>query len=798
MIIKLFSLLLLYGTWPASSCPTVSSYNCVCDTKDNPKWTSSWSFTCFSDSQIDISFVMDYSSNKELKVECVSLQKLTPELFVNITEVSRFYFIHCRSDFPLYDLLNRRSLTKLKFYSLEVLDVDFFDNLEDLKFLDLSRNSLLDIPKGLFDKMKSLKILNLSMNNIVGLDGQIFRNLSNLTHLSLSSNEIASFPEEVFSELINLQALSLYRNNLSELPEGIFRHLVNLKFLDVSFNEIEKLPKYLTSKLVNLLKFEFRNNLIDEIPSYFFSNNPKLEIIDLSGNKLDLLSYDLLAGLKNLEIFKASNNRLKMLPPALFSFNSNLSEINLRRNLIQLPSHFLFINNSMLKILDLSENPLSYLESKLFYKQYNLERLSLTSCNLLSLPDELFKFTTSLKYLDLSENKLSDSSQESFSHLPNLEHLKLKNNYIEYLNSSQPFGKNTLLKTIDLSHNFLTSISNIDWFYYPQLKSLNLQHNRFSTFSVPKMYSNDLQVYLQHNNISSISINELKLDREFSNTIKKREEIKLITPLFYFYPNPLRCDCDLYNFYQMVKGGFTIDDVPPALFPRAVDLVCSNPSQLAGKKLINVQEEEFRCAVKDNCPNSCSCFRRSQDDTVVVNCTSRQLTTLPEMLPQSTSIVHLENNQISDLKFLNSAWENCTELYLSNNAINSLNGDFPKKLQKLTLNNNRLTDLSSSFLRWMERNKYLNVSLAKNPYKCNCSRDIRYDLIDNYEKIVDFQSVHCNSTTVYPCLIVRDCHFNLQVILFIIAVVILSTFLIFILIHYYRRKRLFDLNPAKA
>ncbi|XP_067122184.1 protein toll-like isoform X2 [Centruroides vittatus] len=789
MIFKLLVQFVLFELSSVLSCPTISSHNCICDKIENPTSRSTWNLACFSNNQtaIELSVVIDFMPNQELKVECVS-EKLTPDLFVNITGISKFQFLYCQPDYSIYDLLNQRSVTKLKYQSSRNLDLHLFDNLLDLKILDISRNRQSNISKDLFVKMTSLQILNIAMNDLEILDEGIFDNLRNLSHLFLSSNHLATISEDVFLELNHLQVLSLSKNKISDIPEGIFHNVTSLKVLDLSRNKIEKLPKYLISTLSNLLRFEIRHNLIQEIPFYFFNNNQKLEILDVSGNKLNFLASNVLRSLKNLEIFRASNNQIKTLPADVFSHNANLREIKLKKNFIHKPNTLLFSNNSLLKTLDLSENHLGYLESKFLYKQYNLEWLSLASCNLLHIAEDLFRFASKLKYLDLSDNKLDEFSIKAFEHLPNLEHLKLRKNHIRFLNTSRPFGVSASLKSVDLSHNYLTQISNIEWIYYPDLKSLNVQYNKLAKFSIPVMYSSEAKVFLQNNIINTISIKELKFAKELEKELKKTSEIKLVAPLFYVFPNPLTCDCDMFEFYKMLKHGFTVDDMPSALFPVASNLQCFNPPELRGKKLVTLQEEEFRCAVVTNCPHTCYCYRRGGDGKVIVNCTSTQMTKLPEILPKAATIIHLENNQISNLDFKNSIWMNCTELYLANNTIQSVDVKFPPKIRKLSLNNNLLTYLPFSFIHWIERNKDILVSLSGNPYRCNCSIDIRFDLLHNFKKIMDLESIYCTDPENTPCFMTRNICFKVQLILFIFAVIILSTFILFTFIQYRKRR----------
>jgi len=70
-------------------------------------------------------------------------------------------------------------------------DYEFsFQNLENLKTLDLSNCSLPDFPKALIEGSKSLKKLDLSRNFIQALNQDLFTALPDIEQLDLSGNLI--------------------------------------------------------------------------------------------------------------------------------------------------------------------------------------------------------------------------------------------------------------------------------------------------------------------------------------------------------------------------------------------------------------------------------------------------------------------------------------------------------------------------------------------------------------------------------------------------------------------------------
>lgn len=84
-----------------------------------------------------------------------------------------------------------------------------------------------------------------------------------------------------------------------------------------------------------------------------------------------------------------------------------------------------------------------------------------------------------------------------------------------------------------------------------------------------------------------------------------------------------------------------------------------------------------------NCTKSCACSLENvvqdlhtdqQHPIIMVNCSGRGLKDLPTQLPLYTRILHLERNEITDLRPLksNPMFESLWDLYLDNNTVTSI------------------------------------------------------------------------------------------------------------------------------
>ncbi len=101
--------------------------------------------------------------------------------------------------------------------------------------LDLSGLGLMDLPANVFDNLKDLKKLNLANNNLTSVDPATFSSLSNLTFLSFFANQLEKLPESLLSSLPNLGWLDLRENDLFEIPKSVLK-LEKLNYLFLQNN----------------------------------------------------------------------------------------------------------------------------------------------------------------------------------------------------------------------------------------------------------------------------------------------------------------------------------------------------------------------------------------------------------------------------------------------------------------------------------------------------------------------------------------------------------------------------------
>nr|XP_022302643.1 toll-like receptor 13 [Crassostrea virginica] len=129
--------------------------------------------------------------------------------------------------------------------------------INHLRLLNLSNNFCSNVSRDFFSHFINLSELYIS-DNLLGfsiasdIDGRIFENLLNLRHMDLKANRITHLPFMVFKNLKNLQHLDLSNNLLTTVEFDILK-LKALKNLDLSGNQIQALAES-TRNNISLLK----------------------------------------------------------------------------------------------------------------------------------------------------------------------------------------------------------------------------------------------------------------------------------------------------------------------------------------------------------------------------------------------------------------------------------------------------------------------------------------------------------------------------------------------------------------
>lgn len=452
-------------------------------------------------------------------------------------------------------------------------DYEPFENLSNIKFLDISANAIAELHRNFFCDFHKLNFLNLTTNQIYNLTNFQFSSsrlspmpikncVFSMSHLILTGNQLNFLPFSFFSNFVNLKVLRLNRNSISFIENFVFSNLKQLDMLDLSENKIQNIQPELFDNLQNLRTLNLEKNSMKILPPEILTNLKKLEILNLSSNFLssNWINFMTFKSLFSLRLLDLSNNKITSLGNSIFVDLHALEFLDLKKNLIESIAMDTFANLSSLTSLVLSHN---------FIKNVNFSLNSLVNLNVLSLDfneiysvekhlvtnspklvdlhlnnNKFFKIPTFvenfqiLKFLDLGENFIKNLADlENFPNLKYLYGFRLTENQIEVLERNQfthvknlqivnlsknrirqidreTFNNNNFLQAIRLDGNHL---KNIDYMFenLTQLVFLNMSENLLEVFDYDNFPKN-----LQFLDISKNQINVIKFPNDTSQNLK--------------------------------------------------------------------------------------------------------------------------------------------------------------------------------------------------------------------------------------------------------------------------------------
>ncbi|XP_054636230.1 toll-like receptor 9 [Dunckerocampus dactyliophorus] len=403
--------------------------------------------------------------------------------------------------------LQKLFLTRNCFYAnpcnhSATISEEVFDQLPQLKTLNLGYNNLTAVPKGL---PVSLESLDLRENTITEILERAFAHLTSLKYLNLAWNcqrcdhaarpcfpcpqnkSLQLNPLSFYSKNSSITYLSLRGNSLKTIPEGLFRTLKNLKELDLSDN-------FLSYPIRN---GTFFTDLIHLTSVNFIYNNEPLQTF----SNMTLSPY--ITSMSNLQELKLSGNFFHTIPSEtldLLSKLKHLKRLELRMNFMESLDLEAFGRIPSLVFVDLSQNMLSFTQCWIYPSSECLSEQGCQSQSLYkyayhepsqTLVDQDISFGSDMRESNqlnmlemLDENdfrfkKLWDFSIESCHNRLTFD---LSQNNIMYLNDSLFIGMENAA-CLDLSLNYINlPLKGNQFARLKNLVVLNLSYNRLDLY----------------------------------------------------------------------------------------------------------------------------------------------------------------------------------------------------------------------------------------------------------------------------------------------------------------------------
>uniref|UniRef100_A0A672YYX4 Slit homolog 3 (Drosophila) n=1 Tax=Sphaeramia orbicularis TaxID=375764 RepID=A0A672YYX4_9TELE len=460
--------------------------------------------------------------------------------------------------------------------------------------------------------------------------------------------------------ITSVKNLQLDSNHISCIEDGAFRALRDLEILTLN------------------------NNNITLIPLSSFNHMPKLRTLRLHSNNLHCdchLSWlsDWLRARRGLAPFTqcmapAHMRGLNVPDVQKKDFVCNGEAMKTRIVAVCPPS--CSCNNN---IVDCRRKGLTEIPANL---PEGIVEIRLEQNLIKSVPAGAFTAYKKLKRIDLSKNQISDVAADAFSGLRSLTSLVLYGNKITELPKGL-FDGLVSLQLLLLNANKINCL-------------------RVNTFQ-------DLQ------NLNLLSLYDNKLQ-----TISKG----LFTPLrsiktLHLAQNPFMCDCHLKWL-----ADYLFDNPIETSGAR-----CSHPRRLANKRISQVKGKKFRCTGQEDyrsrlsgecfqdlvCPEKCRC------EGTVVDCSNLKLTRVPPHIPEHTTDLRLNDNEITVLEASGTFKKlpNLKKINLSNNKLRDIREgvfDGASGVLELLLTGNKLTGLQGRMFRGLTGLKTL--MLRSNQISC--------------------------------------------------------------------------------
>lgn len=339
------------------------------------------------------------------------------------------------------------------------------NKISNLVNLDLSNNSLEEIPEGL-GELINLKHLNLSKNSLHQLPNTC-SNLYKLKHLDLSGNKFTYIPMCLQVGMEFLQVLKVSSNERMSLETPIAS--IHLEYFEAKNNKTCYLfPSWILTKHCSNL----RELILDGTQFKRFQFSQEIsEFSQLSILSMCDCSISLAILLKILE-------RAKCLDKLLIGNRNNLNPNGSGNSFSEIPLELL---SSQVKLteLEMRSSNLSIILS--LGDITNLTKLDI-GCNSVSwLPDDIC-LLDKLQELIVDEMNL-DFFPENIGKMACLRVIKASNNYLTELPATM--GNLTRLEHLDIYENKFEEIPSVVVKLFENLKKLDLEMNNFSTQTLP-------------------------------------------------------------------------------------------------------------------------------------------------------------------------------------------------------------------------------------------------------------------------------------------------------------------------
>ena len=516
-----------------------------------------------------------------------------------------------------------------------------------------------------------------------------------MAEMQLTEIQLGSELNILETAMPHLQSLEISVNKLTTMPDFPWcnRSLAFPRNWSLTFIMNEHYSEGVTINPREYRRF-FAVNFNPAISDYKIPSG-RLDKISLKGNQLMSINLNLFDGVTGLKVIDLSLNKLREIPEKIFQTTPELVEVNLAKNNLTWLNGKTFQNLKNLRKLNVGHNHIHTLQNGFMsdkltqLEEINFENNSMHIIETHAFPHAMFD---ELMKINLRKNKFRVVPQFGF-YVRNLETFDVSGNEIDFSGFVETLDS-VFMTDFRWVHTYSNSGSSINT-KYPYEFPLNSQNKK--------------ELNLQDNAIERFDLTGFNKTR----LLKLEFILKVFT--ISLSGNPIHCDCKTSDL-QTKLSNWTIRNTE--INEKDFDTwVCQTPKNLRGMKILDVPSKELRCEKRDKkCPRECTCYQNNPDITMLVDCQRRNLTAVPDKLPNGMVELRLGFNQITNLT-LSKSMENVTVLYASHNRLQSVILNHPLlKLKKIFLDSNKLTSLPEGF----QSLRLSQINLQNNFFTCDC------------------------------------------------------------------------------
>ncbi|XP_045210522.2 protein toll-like [Mercenaria mercenaria] len=435
----------------------------------------------------------------------------------------------------------------------------------------------------------------------------------------------------------------------------------------------------------------------------------------------------------------------------------------------------LLLNVTLTQTLNLAKNKLETIHEDLLKNQDKLLRIYLQDNKLTKISNKMFAGLKKLRYINLGNNNIRVIEDDPFKSLYHLKDILLQNNSIAQFPRDMFRDQTGSLEFLEINSN--PRITDIPlWpIYSTYLYDMDIRDANITGDSIVRLLNhlNKLDVneklvdggmdppFLPLGNTGSIDLSFNKIKTIPSDNMTGSMMLKL-KYLFINYNigvdgNPFTCNCDTSVIQEVVSDKNEVVSMEDEL----ASWLCVNPPEFRGRPMWTIAETEKYCPINaKHCPNLCSCFKRSGQETIIVDCHDVVLKHMPKQLPNFQLELWFQNSSISEIGPL-PYLENVTVLNLAENKLGNIEPMVINQLRFLKvlhLHSNHLTSIPFQVTSL----KLSKLTLSDNPFICDCTTGwMKQWLLDDEKLVPDWTYIKClnNYDNLQQLIAVPDSEF---------------------------------------